>query len=52
MHAFDADLLPKCAEFTLSHSRTVRDRILVELQTSSRTPLVRRYACCAYNARS
>jgi hypothetical protein len=40
MHAFDTDLLPLCAEFTLSHSQTVQDRVHEELQTSARTPLV------------
>jgi hypothetical protein len=40
MHAFDTDLLPLCAEFTLSHSRTVQDEIIDELQTSARTPLL------------
>jgi hypothetical protein len=39
-HAFDTDLLPFCAEFTLSHSQTVKVRVHEELQTSARTPLV------------
>src|SRR3954452_20113614 len=41
MHAFDTDLLPMCVEFTLSHSRSVQDKVIEELQTSSRTPLVK-----------
>src|SRR6266481_3468961 len=41
MHAFDTDLLPLCAEFTLSHSRAVEDEVIAELQTSARTPLVK-----------
>jgi hypothetical protein len=40
MHAFDTDLLPLCAEFALSHSRTVQNQVDEELQTSARTPLV------------
>jgi hypothetical protein len=40
MHAFDTDLLPLCAEFTLSHSQSVQDRVHEELQPSARTPLV------------
>jgi hypothetical protein len=40
MHAFDTDLLPLCAEFTLSHAQTVQNRVHEELQTSARTPLV------------
>jgi hypothetical protein len=40
MHAFDTDLLPLCAEFTLSHSQPVQDRANEELQTSARTPVV------------
>jgi hypothetical protein len=40
MHAFDTDLLPLCAEFTLSHSQSVQDRVHEELQTSARTPLI------------
>jgi hypothetical protein len=41
MHAFDTDLLPMCVEFTLTHSRSVQDKVIEELQTSSRTPLVK-----------
>jgi hypothetical protein len=41
MHAFDTDLLPMCVEFSLSHSRSVQDKVIEELQTSSRTPLVK-----------
>jgi len=40
MHAFDTDLLPLCAEFTLSHSRKVQGEVHEELQTSACTSLV------------
>jgi hypothetical protein len=38
---FDTDLLLVCAEFTLSHAKTVQDRVLEELQTSGATRLVK-----------
>jgi hypothetical protein len=40
MAVSDIDLLSRCAEFTLSHSLDVRDRVIKELQTSGRTSLV------------
>jgi hypothetical protein len=40
MYAFDTDLLPLCAEFTLSHSCKVQGQVHEELQTSARTSLV------------
>jgi hypothetical protein len=40
MYAFDTDLLPLCADFTLSHSRKVQGEVHEELQTRARTSLV------------
>jgi hypothetical protein len=40
MPTSDIDLLSMCADFTLSHSASVQENILKELQTSARTPLV------------
>jgi hypothetical protein len=40
MSGSDVDLLSLCTEFTLSHSQRVHDRVIKELQTSARTPLV------------
>jgi hypothetical protein len=36
----DVELLPGCAEFTLSHSRAVEGKIIEELQTSAATRLI------------
>ncbi|HYU13264.1 MAG TPA: hypothetical protein VEK82_11850 [Stellaceae bacterium] len=36
----DIQLLSQCAEFTLSHSSSVREKILNELQTNASTPLI------------
>jgi hypothetical protein len=40
MHAFDTDLLPLCAEFTLSHSCNVQAQVHEGLQSSALTSLV------------
>jgi hypothetical protein len=40
MPVSDIDLLPMCAEFTLSRSRPVNDEVSEQLQTSARTSLV------------
>ena len=40
MYAFDTDLLPLCADFTLSQSRKVQGEVHEELQANARTSRV------------